>query len=128
VFRASNMVITHQFIQENLKDFIYLEDHVKAKLTDYTKDGEGIFRTSRLNTTYQLLSHYFKGRLPCNILSNVNTVLNKSFNADKMAYWKGEKSLRNYRKDIPIPFSGNQLKLSRSRKGGDFEIDLFKIP
>ncbi len=128
VFRASNMVVTHQYVQENMKDFIYLDDRIKAKLTDYAKDGEGIFNTSRLNTTYQLLSHYFKGRLPSNILSNVNTMLNKSFNADRMAYWKGEKSLRNYRKDMPIPFSGSQLKLSAGGKAGDFKIDLFNIP
>ncbi len=128
VVRSSNLVMTHQYVQEHLKDFVYLQDDVKVKLTDRLKDSVGIFNTSRLNTTYKLLSHYFKGRAPSNILSNVNVVLNKSFNADRMAYWKGEKSLRNYRRGIPIPFSANQLKIKFNRKGEDFNVELFKIP
>ncbi|WP_437920833.1 hypothetical protein [Sphingobacterium sp. LRF_L2] len=128
VFRGSNMVLTHQYVQENLKDLIYLEEGVKAKLANATADPEGILNTSRMNTTYKILSMYFKGEIPTNILSTVNTSLIKAFNSDRLAYWKGEKSLRNFKKDLPIPFSGNSLKLSNDEKGREFLISLFKVP
>lgn len=58
----------------------------------------------------------------------MNMTLNRVFSADRSAYWKGEKSLRNYKKDMPIPFSGDQVKLSNDEKGRDFKLKLFKIP
>jgi transposase len=128
VYRGSNMVLTHQYLQENIKDLIYLRDDVKVKLADNNKDPEGILNTSRMNTTYRVLSAYFKGKLPADIISNMNMTLIKNFNADRLAYWKGEKSLRNYKKDMPIPFSGVQIKFSNDEKGRDFKFSLFKIP
>lgn len=128
VYRGSNLVLTHQYIQENIKDFIYLKEDVKVKLADNAKDPEGILNTSRMNTTYKVLSRYFKGEIPSDILSNINMSLNKTFNSDRSAYWKGEKSLRNFKKTMPIPFSGKQIKLSNDEKGRDFKFNLFKIP
>lgn len=128
VYRGSNMVMTHQYIQEQIKDFIYLRDEVKVKLADYKKDPDGIFTSSKMNTTYRILALYFKGKLPSNILSAMNMTLNRVFSTDRSAYWKGEKSLRNYKKDIPIPFSGDQVKLSNDEKGRNFKFTLFKIP
>jgi len=128
VFRGANMVITHQYLQENLKDLIYLKEDVKVKLADHAKDEAGILNTSRMNTTYRLLSNHFKGRVPTDILSHVNTALIKYFQADRLAYWKGEKSLRNYKKDMPIPFSGKQVDFSKDENNRDFRFTLFKIP
>ncbi len=128
VYRGSNMVMTHQFIQEQMKDLIYLRDEVKVKLADFNKDPDGIFTSSKMNTTYRILSLYFKGRVPSDILSAMNMTLNRVYSTDRLAYWKGEKSLRNYKKDMPIPFSGDQVKLSNDEKGRDFKIKLFKIP
>ncbi|TYR35982.1 hypothetical protein FXV77_11105 [Sphingobacterium phlebotomi] len=128
VYRGSNLVLTHQYIQENIKDFIYLKEDIKVKLAGNAKDPEGILNTSRMNTTYKVLSRYFKGEIPSDILSNINMSLNKTFNSDRSAYWKGEKSLRNFKKTMPIPFSGKQIKLSNDEKGRDFKFNLFKIP
>lgn len=128
VYRGSNMVMTHQYIQEQMKDLIYLRDDVKVKLANFDKDPEGIFTTSKMNTTYRILSLYFKGKLPSDILSSMNMTLNRAYSTDRLAYWKGEKSLRNYKKDMPIPFGGDQVKLSNDEKGRDFILKLFKIP
>lgn len=128
VYRGSNMVMTHQYIQEQMKDLIYLRDDVKVKLANFDKDPEGIFTTSKMNTTYRILSLYFKGKLPSDILSSMNMTLNRAYSTDRLAYWKGEKSLRNYKKDMPIPFGGDKVKLSNDEKGRDFILKLFKIP
>lgn len=128
VFRGSNLVLTHQYVQEQIKELIYLRDDIKVKLADVKKDSEGILLTSRMNTTYQILSQYFKGKLPSDIISSLNRALIGNYNADRKDYWKGEKSLRNYKKGMPIPFSGNRVKLSNDEKGRDFKFTLFKIP
>lgn len=128
VYRGANMVMTHQFVQEQIKDLIYLRDDVKVKLADFKKDPEGIFNSSKMNTTYRILSLYFKGKLPSKIISAMNMTLNRAYSTDRSSYWKGEKSLRNYRKDMPIPFGGDQLKLGNDEKGRDFMFTLFKIP
>lgn len=128
VYRGSNLVLTHQYIQENMKDLLYLKEDIKVKLADNDKDPEGILNTSRMNTTYKILSNYFKGEIPSDILSNINMSLIKTFNSDRSAYWKGEKSLRNFKKTMPIPFSGKQIKLHNDEKGKDFKFSLFKIP
>lgn len=128
VYRGANMVTTHQYLQENIKELLYLHDDVKVKLADKAKDEEGILNTSRLNTTYRVLSKHFKGRIHTDILSNLNNLMTKNFNSDRQDYWKGEKSLRNYKKTMPIPFSGKLIKLRNDEKGRDFKFDLFKIP
>ena len=128
VFRGANMVMSHQYIQEQMKDLIYLQDDVKVKLADRNKDEEGILNTSRMNTTYKILSRYFKGRIHSDILSCINMTLIKTFNTERLDYWKGTKSLRNYKKDMPIPFSGTQIKLSKDENNRDFKFTLFKIP
>ncbi|GHE44408.1 hypothetical protein [Sphingobacterium griseoflavum] len=128
VYRGANMVMTHQYVQEQIKDLIYLRDDVKVKLGDFKKDPDGIFNSSKMNTTYRVLSLYFKGKLPSQIISAMNMTLNKAYSTDRTAYWKGEKSLRNYRKDMPIPFGGDQVKLSNDERNRDFKLMLFKIP
>ncbi len=128
VYRGSNLVLTHQYIQENIKELIYLQDDVRVRLADASQDELGIFNTSRINTTYRVLSNYFKGNIPSDILSNLNMALTKTFNTDRAAYWKGEKSLRNFKKDMPIPFSAKQIKIHTKENSKDFAISLFKIP
>lgn len=128
VFRGANLVLSHQYVQDSLKDLIYLTHDVKVKLSDHATDEEGILNTSRMNTTYRLLSSYFKGQIPTDILSTLNTTLFKNFQSDRKSYWKGERSLRTYKKDIPIPFSSRSIKLSNDENGRDFKIDLFKFP
>lgn len=128
VFKASNMAISHQFLQDNIKDILYLKDEVKVKLLDAKQDAEGILTTSRRNTTYQLLSKYLKGKVHSNIITNLNTSIVKAFFTDRKSYSKGEHSLRNYQKNMPIPFSGNFVKWVSPVKERDFKFTLFNIP
>lgn len=127
-FRAANYIFTHHYVQEQLKELFYITDEVKVKLADIKKDEDGILSTSKANTTYQLLSRYFKGEIPMDIMSTLNHTLVSTFNSERQAYWKGEKSLRNYKRDIPIPFSTKSFKLAALPAGRNFEFNLFGIP
>jgi len=128
-FRAANMIMSHHFVQEQVKDFFYLTEEIKLKIADEKKEENGILKSSRQNTTYRLLSNHFKGQIPTNILSNLNNSLISYFNKEKVAYWKGEKSLRNYKKNIPLPFGAEVIsKLNHTPDGRNFCFRLFQIP
>lgn len=74
------------------------------------KDGEGVLTTSRLNTTYQVLAHYFKNKLPSDIYTGLNNRLVNDYNRERQQYINGQKSMPNYRQDIPMPVKGRNLR------------------
>lgn len=128
-FRSANMIMSHHFVQEQVKDFFYLTEELKLKLADQKKEENGILTSSRQNTTYRLLSNHFKGQIPTNILSNLNNTLISYFNKEKGAYWKGEKSLRNYKRNIPLPFGAEVIsKFAYTPDRKNFCFKLFQIP
>ncbi len=128
-FRAANFIVTHLYIQEMLKDFLYLSEGVKYKLADEKKDDLGILNGSRINTIYRVVSNRFKGEIPTNILSNLKRSLYSSFNKNRSEYWSGERSLKNFRRDMAFPFdSAGMSKLIYDEEKRAFCFRLFKIP
>ena len=74
-FKASNLIFTHHFVQQQIKEIIYLTDGVKVKLANIKVDEDGILVTSRMNTSYQILAKNFKGSIPMHIMSSLNSTL-----------------------------------------------------
>ena len=103
VIRCCNLVASHKFTLDNLKDYLYITEDVKLKLADQKKDDEGMLVCSNQNIGYQVLSAKFKGQLPAAIFSAVNTIVHKYYNKEKGQYFYGKRSLRNYRSNTPIP-------------------------
>ena len=102
-FRAANLIASHLYIQEMIKDFFYLTEEVQYKLADVKKDEMGLFNRSKTNTTARVVFDRFKGEIPVDILGSLNNTIQSTFSKDKADYWQGLKSLRNFKKDIPIP-------------------------
>lgn len=128
-FRSANYVLTHQYVQDQIGEFFYINEGLKLKLSDIHKDPEGVLTTSRINTTYQLLSGYFKGFLPSDIYTNLNTALVQQYNNERAAYMAGEKTLPRFKKQIPIPIKGRSIKgLTLMENGRDYSFTLFKLP
>lgn len=118
--RAANYIYTHQFIQEQVKDLFYFTDEVRVRLADIKKDQDGILTMSQLGTTYQLLSRRFKGQMPMSILSCLNKILVYSFSKERDMLWKGERSLRSFRRDIPMPITPQDLRRITLEGEGEF--------
>jgi hypothetical protein len=128
-FRAANLIVSHLYVQEMIKEFFYLSEGIKYKLADEKKDEYGILQRSRINTTYRVVSNRFKGEIPTNILSNLNKTLITSFNKNRPEYWKGERSLKNFRRDMAFPFSMEGMSgLSYNDEKKAFCFRLFQIP
>ena len=129
-YRAANLIVSHHYIQEMIQEFLYLSENVKYKIADEKKDPLGILNRSRNNTTYRLVSDRFKGEIPTDILSNLNRALLLSFNKEKPAYWKGERSLKNFRRNMAFPFAPDEcihcFHYNEEKKA--FCFRLFQIP
>jgi len=128
-FRAANLIASHLYVQEMIKDFFYLTEEVQYKLADASKDEMGIFTRSKTNTTARMVFDRFKGEIPTDILGSLNNTIQSTFSKDKADYWQGVKSLRNFKKDIPIPLPVKCIsKMKYDPKKKAFCFNMFAIP
>ena len=125
VHKAANYIATQFYIQDQIKDLFYLTDEIKIKLANIQKDPEGIFTTSRDNTTYQLLSKKFKGECPMGMLSGLNTIIAKTYKKESSEICKGEKSLRTYRDTVPMPIRSADTSNWKKQEDGNYTFFVY---
>lgn len=141
VRQAANIAVSHKFIQQNARDFMYLQEDVrkrflivgdktgKAKVkfnvSDILEKGPGL---SEQNITYRLLSSLLKGKVPSDIITCLNQSVSKAFKETVKDVNKGETTLRSYKNNIPIPFSAKSLSNINKAEDGYFYFTLFGIP
>jgi transposase len=126
VRRCANIISSHLFHMDNVKDMMYLTDEIKIKLADIQKDEQGILTTSYQNSLYRLISSMYKGEIPTDILTNLVNNIVRNYKSEKLLVWQGKKSLRSYKDSIPIPFSKKYVAFTPCEKW--YELNLFKIP
>lgn len=128
-FRAANLIVSHLYVQEMIKDFFYLTEEIQYKLADEKKDEMGVFNRSKTNTTARLVFDRFKGEIPTDILGSLNNTIQSTFSKNKSDYWQGTKSLRNYKRDIPIPLPVKCIsKMRYEEETKAFCFNMFAIP
>ncbi|NJN28532.1 MAG: IS200/IS605 family element transposase accessory protein TnpB [Cyclobacteriaceae bacterium] len=128
-FRAANMITSHLYLQEQIKEFVYLSEGVKVKLADEKKDEAGILNCSKQHSTYKILSYRFEDEIPMNIISCLILNLGATYQKERIHYWKGERSLSNYKKDIAFPFSPERIGgLRYDEEKKVFRLRLFRVP
>ncbi|MFV0331376.1 MAG: hypothetical protein ACK5KL_16400 [Dysgonomonas sp.] len=126
-YKLANYIATHRFIQDNLLQMVYLEEGIRHKLADHSKDELGILNSSSLNSTHKL-SHTLT-ELPGDIRACINQYVSSYYSKGKNEYYTGIRSLRSYRNTFPIPFSGRCIRrLHWNKEKGNFEFKLFGIP
>lgn len=128
--KAANIISSHRFAQDSIKDFLYLTDNVKYKLANQLKDESGIFNTSSDNTCYRVLSNKYKGEIPMATMSFLNNIISKTYKEEKKEYYRGDRSLRSYKNNIPIPIAKSQFInwQENKEKGGNYSFTVFGIP
>lgn len=124
--KAANILSSHLFTQDSIKDMLYLDEGIKVKLADKAKDEEGILNTSYQNSGYRLLSGMFKGQIPMDIISQLNNNIQKTYKEEKTEYFTGKRSLRSYRENVPMPFSSRLVSFVEC--GKNYIFSFYKIP
>ncbi|OPB96472.1 hypothetical protein [Elizabethkingia occulta] len=128
-FRAANFIVSHLYVQEMIKDFFYLTEEIQYKLADINKDPMGIFTRSKTGTTARMVFDRFKGEIPTDILASLNNMIQSVFSKNKANYWQGLQSLRNFKKDIPIPVQPTHVtKMKYDPEKKAFCFNMLAIP
>ncbi|MDR4954645.1 transposase [Chryseobacterium sp. ES2] len=128
-FRAANLIVSHLYVQEMIKDFFYFTEEIQYKLADANKDQMGIFTRSKTNTTARMVFDRFKGEIPTDILGSLNNTIQSTFSKNKADYWQGVKSVRNFKRDIPIPLPVKCIsKMRYDPEKKAFCFNMFAIP
>ena len=128
VRKAANAIVAHKFVQQNIRDFVYIKDEIKEKfyVKDIINDGKGM---SEQNTTYRLCSDMLKGKVPSDIFSCLNQAVAHTFKETEKDMLMGKASLRSYRNNIPIPFSAKALSnIHWDADDKRFYFTLFGVP
>lgn len=128
-FRAANLIVSHLYVQEMIKDFFYLTEDIQYKLADAHKDDMGMFDRSKTHTTARMVFDRFKGEIPTDILGSLNHTIQSTFSKNKADYWQGTQSLRNFKRDIPIPLPVKCIsKMRYDAEKKAYCFNMFAIP
>lgn len=128
-FRAANFIVSHLYVQEMIRDFFYFTEEIQYKLADANKDPMGILNRSKTNTTARMVFDRFKGEIPIDILGSLNNTIQSNFSKDRADYWQGSKSLRNFKKDLPIPLPAKCItKMRYDAEKKAFCFNMLAIP
>lgn len=140
VRKAANLIVSHKFVQQNVRDFMYLQEDVRERFLVVDKQGKAKVKfnvsdilekgpgMSEQNVTYRLISSMLKGKVPADIYSCLNQAVAKIFKETVTDVNKGEAALRNYKNNIPIPFSAKSISNIHKAADGHFYFTLFGVP
>lgn len=108
VRKTANMIVAHKFVQQQVRDFVYIKDEIKDKfyVKDILKEGKGM---SEQNTTYRIAADMLKGKVPADIYSCLNQAVANTFKETIPDINMGKASVRSYKNNIPMPFSAKAL-------------------
>lgn len=127
VRKAANIIVAHKFVQQNVRDFVYIKDDIQDKfyVKDILKEGKGM---SEQNVTYRVVSELLKGKVPSDIYTCLNQAVAKTFKETLPDMLKGKASVRSYRDNIPMPFSAKSIENIHKADDGHFYFTFFGIP
>ena len=140
VRKAANLIVSHKFVQQNVRDFMYLQEDVRERFLIVDKQGKAKVKfnvsdilekgpgMSEQNVTYRLISSMLKGKVPADIYSCLNQAVAKIFKETVTDVNKGEAALRNYKNNIPIPSSAKSISNIHKAADGHFYFTLFGVP
>lgn len=125
--KAANMIVAHKFVQQNVRDFVYIKDDIQDKfyVSDILKEGKGM---SEQNVTYKVVSEMLKGKVPSDMYTSLNQAVAKTFKETLPEIQKGKASVRSYKDTIPMPFSAKAISNIHKAEDGHFYFTLFGIP
>ena len=124
--KSANLIMTHRYIQENIREFTYLTDqtHQKIRTRDLLQNGPG---NSEQNITYRLITQMCKGIMPSEIYALVNQKVAKLYFQKSQKLSSGEISLPSFR-NLNIPFPGHSLKNLHKDSNDAYYCTLYGIP
>ena len=126
-YRYANDIVNKQYFKDLLKIGIGNSDNsiTSAELKERL---ESVTETSEMNFGYKYTADDLKKALPSYVRSAVNNVVFKNYNSDKKDVLRGDKSIRNYRRNSSVSFVIKGLVGLKKAEGKDFRFQLLSTP
>ena len=129
LYLAANLLASHNYFEEILSDRLKVTDteYYKKRIKMSRQSGSGkeeskkelreidkevrnkineLFKgTTKRTELYRIVAEKFGEVIPTKILANLNKSVTDCYVGEEKDIRKGERSLRNYKKGLPIPFS-----------------------
>lgn len=146
LYLAANLLASHNYFEEILSDRLKVTDteYYKKRIKMSRQSGSGkeeskkelrefdkevrnkineLFKgTTKRTELYRIVAEKFGEVIPTNILANLNKSVNESYVGEEKDIRKGERSIRNYKKGLPIPFSWGKEEPTFPYKTGNSDI------
>jgi len=125
-YRYANEIVNINYFNHVLKKGM---GNAKNTLTpkEISEKVSDMYGCSELNSTYKFASEEFKAKLPSYVTATLSNTVSKNFKSDLKDVMRGDKTVRNYRRNMPVPFHNKALR-KLSKDGVDFTFNLFSIP
>jgi IS605 OrfB family transposase len=126
-YRYANDIVNKQYFKDLLKlgignvDNTITSDELKKRLDSVTQSSE-------MNFGYKYTSTDLKNALPSYVRVAVNNVVFQNYNSDKKEVLRGDRSIRNYRRNSPVYFSKDAIRGLKKTDGKDFQFQLLSTP
>jgi IS605 OrfB family transposase len=125
--KSANIVSSHQFYQKNQMIIEkYFDPDFAGILSDRNKSENGVLQTSLNNTTYRVISDYYKGQMPMASLSALNNLVVNTLKKNIGDILKGVRSLQSYRNNLPVQLPKKFIyNLRYNAKSKNFHFNAF---
>ena len=126
-YRYANDIVNKQYFKDLLKIGIGNADN-SITPTELKERLESVTETSEMNFGYKYTADDLKKALPSYVRSAVKNVVVKNYNSDKKDVLRGDKSIRNYRRNSSVSFVITGLVGLKKAEGKDFRFQLLSTP
>lgn len=111
-WKAANRIVTEQFFNDSVMQ------KIREANPGATSDGlkeifNSFFGCSVKNTTYRISRKEFPD-LPSTVATTLNSEVVSVYGKEKPEVYRGQRSIRNYRLGLPIPFQSAAVKMDQS--------------
>lgn len=148
LYKAANRIISHCFFNDayeyrlkmqsprfreiekllnNAKKKKLSDEEVKALkverkqlFSEFKKQRAAFLQGSEQNSTYRIASEEFIEVIPSEVLTNLNQNISSTYREYSLEVERGDRTIPNYKKGIPVPFSikqHGQLNISKREDG-----------
>lgn len=126
-YKCANQIIQLQFFKDIIKNGL---DEGKGNITrpDLKDKVEKYFGTSIRNIGYKFSDNDYKKNLPSYVRGSLNSLVFKNYQSDYGEVLSGKRSIRTYKKGMPIPFMKNVINNLKTSTTNNFEFEFMKIP
>ena len=123
--KAANYITTHLYLQDQVKEMIYLKEDIRVRLANYAKDENGVLNSSYQSSVYKILTKKFKGDIPMISLASLSNELVSVYRNERDEVFQGKRSIKNFRNDIPVKVPKQLIKSFDIDSEGEYVLELY---